>query len=260
MTDSTPHTYTSQEKTVTVIAHLSDPHLDGSPRRLRRLQATLECAAGLPELNAVVISGDLADHGAAGEYEQFFDTLPTSPPVLVIAGNHDLTAPLLDALGNHGFAVTLNSTLDIAGVRLIGLDSHIDHHDEGILGAAALDYARTQIADSDNPVILAMHHPPVPVGHHVMDRFGLENADDLAELIRSHDNIVGVFTGHVHSALATTYAGVPHLGAPGIVSTMRLGSKTDPVADLDAMPGLAVHNIDGTSISTVFHYLSPSAL
>ncbi len=93
-----------------------------------------------------------------------------------------------------------------------------------------------------------------------MDRFGLRNADDLAELIHTHDNIAGVFTGHVHSALATTYAGVPLIGAPGIASTMRLGSRTDPIADPNAMPGLAVHTIDGTTISTVFHYLSPSAL
>lgn len=245
---------------MTVIAHLSDPHLDGSAERLRRFQATLECVADLPGLDAVVISGDLADHGEASEYEQFFNALPPSLPILVIAGNHDLTDPLLDALRDHGFPATLNSTLDVAGVRLIGLDSHIDQHDEGILGAAVLEYARSQLADSKNLAILAMHHPPVPVGHHVMDRFGLRNADDLAELIHTHDNIAGVFTGHVHSALATTYAGVPLIGAPGIASTMRLGSRTDPIADPNAMPGLAVHTIDGTTISTVFHYLSPSAL
>ncbi len=245
---------------MTVIAHLSDPHLDGSAERLRRFQATLECVADLPGLDAVVISGDLADHGEASEYEQFFNALPPSLPILVTAGNHDLTDPFLDALRDHGFPATLNSTLDVAGVRLIGLDSHIDQHDEGILGAAVLEYARSQLADSKNLEILAMHHPHVHVGHHVMERFGLRNADDLAELIHTHDNIAGVFTGHVHSALATTYAGVPLIGAPGIASTMRLGSRTDPIADPNAMPGLAVHTIDGTTISTVFHYLSPSAL
>lgn len=245
---------------MTVIAHLSDPHLDGSAERFRRFEATLECAASLPEIDAVVISGDLADHGSAGEYEQFFDALLPSPPVLVIAGNHDVTAPLIDALGDHGFPATLNSTLDTVGIRLIGLDSHIDHHDEGFLDTTALEYARTQLASSESPVILSLHHPPVPVGHHLIDQFSLRNADGLAELVHAHDNIVGIFTGHVHSALATIFAGVPLLGAPGIASTMRLGSKTDPIADVDAMPGLAVHTIGGTTISTVFHYLNPSAL
>lgn len=148
----------------------------------------------------------------------------------------------------------------MAGVRLIGLDSHIDQNDEGELGPAALEHAREQLLSSTKPVILALHHPPVPVGHTVMDRFGLTNPDDLAELVRTHENVIGIFTGHVHTALATTFAGVPLIGAPGIVSTMRLRSKTDPIADPDAMPGLAVHTVRGTTISTVFHYLSPSAL
>lgn len=245
---------------MTVIAHLSDPHLDGAQQRLRRFQAVLEQVADLPALDALLISGDLADHGAADEYEQVFDALPQGLPVLVVPGNHDLAAPLLDALGGHGFPATLNTTLDASGVRLVGLDSHIDQHDEGALDPAALEYAREQLAGAESPVVLALHHPPVPVGHHVMDRFGLGNSDDLAELVRTHDKIIGIFTGHVHTALATTYAGVPLLGAPGIVSTMRLGSKTDPIADPGAMPGLAVHTIVGTKISTVFHYLSPSAL
>ncbi|MEV1130952.1 metallophosphoesterase [Agromyces sp. NPDC049794] len=245
---------------MTVIAHLSDPHLDGSSQRLRRFRAVLEQVADLPELDAVLISGDLADHGAANEYEQLFDTLPRALPILAVPGNHDLAGPLLDALGRYGFPATLNTTLDVVDVRLIGLDSHRDQHDEGALAPAALVYAREQLAGTQSPVILALHHPPVPVGHRVMDRFGLRNTDDLAELVRTHDNIIGIFTGHVHTALATIYAGVPLLGAPGIVSTMRLGGRIDPIADPDAMPGFAVHAITGTTISTVFHYLSPSAL
>lgn len=245
---------------MTVIAHLSDPHLDGSVERLHRLQVVLDQVAALPTLDGLLLSGDLTDQGEATEYEQFFAALPQNPPTIVVPGNHDLTTPYLAALrARHGEAVT-NTAIDVAGLRLIGLDSHIDHDDAGALAPTALDYAREQIITADRPVVLAMHHPPVPVGHHVMDRFGLRNGADLIELVREHDNVIGIFTGHVHTALATTYAGVPLLGAPGIVSTMRLGSKTDPIADGDAMPGLAVHTITGTTISTVFHHLSPSAL
>ena len=41
-----------------VIAHLSDMHLDGTPRRLRRLNAVLEEVAALPEVDALLLSGD----------------------------------------------------------------------------------------------------------------------------------------------------------------------------------------------------------
>ncbi|MBT2504186.1 metallophosphoesterase [Curtobacterium sp. ISL-83] len=245
---------------MTFIAHLSDPHLDGSPQRLHRLHAVLAQVADLPQVDVVLVSGDIADHGEAAEYEQFFDTLPGDVPVLTVPGNHDLTAPFLAALDNKGRLASLNTTVDVPGLRLIGLDSHIDENDEGELGDAALEHAREQLASAQGPVVLALHHPPVAVGHEVMDRFGLTNAEDLADLVHTHENVIGILTGHVHSALATTYAGVPLLGAPGIVSTMRLGSKTDPIADPEAMPGLAIHTIRGSTTSTVFHYLSPSAL
>lgn len=245
---------------MTVIAHLSDPHLDGSTSRQHRLRAVLTQVADLPAVDGLLLSGDLTDHGDVAEYEQFFAALPQGLPMVTVPGNHDLTSPYLAALREHGLPAALDTTIDVGGLRLIGLDSHIDHDDAGELGPASLEYASKQIVAADHPVILAMHHPPVPVGHHIMDQFGLRNGADLADLVRTHDNIIGIFTGHVHTALATTYAGVPLLGAPGIVSTMRLGSKTDPIADTAAMPGLAVHTITGTTISTVFHHLSPSAL
>ncbi|WP_139416197.1 metallophosphoesterase family protein [Agromyces laixinhei] len=242
-----------------VIAHLSDTHLDESSARLRRLQAVLNQVADLGNVDALLVSGDIADHGDVGEYEQFFAALP-GLPTLVVPGNHDLSAPLLAAMRAHGHPPSLNATLDVGGLLLVGLDSHLDRNDHGELGSATVEYAHEQLSGTDDPAVLVMHHPPVPIGHHVMDRFGLANGDVLAAIIHAHENVVGVFTGHVHTAVATAFAGVPLLGAPGIVSTMRLGSKTDPIADPDAMPGLAVHTVDGATIRTVFHYLSPSAL
>ncbi len=243
-----------------VIAHLSDTHLDMSAQRARRFDAVLEQVAALPHVDAVLISGDLTDHGTDDEYAQFFAALPTATPTLVVPGNHDLAAPLSDAIRAAGRGGGLNATINVQGLTLVGLDSHIDGHDEGELAVSAIDFAMESIAAAAGPVILVLHHPPVPVGHHVMDRYGLGNPDALAALVREHDQVVGVFTGHVHSALATTFAGVPLIGAPGIVSTMRLGSKTDPIADTSAMPGLALHTIEGTRIRTVFHYLSPTDL
>ena len=243
-----------------VIAHLSDPHLDTSQSRLDRLVAVLEECAALPVLDAIVVTGDLADHGDAGEYAQLFAALPQETPTLLLPGNHDLGEPLRAALGDHVGAAELNATLRLPGLHVVGLDSHLDGHDEGVLGEEALDYAREQLDDGDEPVILAMHHPPVPVGHATMDRFGLQDVADLTALVEGSARVIGVFTGHVHTALATTFAGVPLAGAPGIVYTMRLGSRTDPIADAGAMPGLALHTIEGRCIRTVFHHLSPSTL
>lgn len=170
-----------------------------------------------------------------------------------------MSQPLLDAVHRWDGSTSLNREADIGHIRLIGLDSHIDHRDEGLLGTDALVFAREQIAQAPGPVMLAMHHPPVSIGHHLMDPMNLANLDDLDELVRDHSSVIGILTGHVHTALASSFAGVPLLGAPGVVSTMRLGSKPDPIADAAAMPGLALHRVDGRQIQTVFHYLSPGS-
>ncbi len=244
-----------------VIAHLSDPHLDLSEGRARRLRAVLDQVAELAFVDALLVSGDLADHGFAEEYAQFFGLLPHSLPTLVLPGNHDLSAPMLAALDVAGHVATLNGVLDIGGLRLVSLDSHLDGRDDGLISGEAREWARNQIATAPGKVILALHHPPVSIGHHLADElYSLRNPETVSDLVLESDHVIGIFTGHVHAALATTFAGVPLVGAPGIVSTMRLGSKTDPIADPTAMPGFALHTIDNDTIRTVFHYLSPSAL
>lgn len=243
------------------IAHLSDPHLDLSEARRRRFEAVLREVAALPSVDALLVSGDLADHGLAEEYASVFAELPDDVPLLVCAGNHDLTAPLSAALRDVGRSGSMNDTLVIGDLTVIALDSHIDGRDDGLLTTQTLRFARDAIATAPGPVALMMHHPPVPIGHHIVDeQYALANPDDLATVVRENPAVIAVFTGHIHAAFTTTFAGVPVLGAPGIVSTMRLGSRVNPIADPHALPGFALHTVNGAMIRTVFHTLSPRAL
>lgn len=243
------------------IAQISDPHLDLSPERLRRLIAVLGQVRALPRVDALLASGDLTDHGLPAEYASFFSALPEGLPTLVVAGNHDLTEPLSQALSAVERASTSDTVLHLEGLTIVGLDSHTDGRDDGLLTEASLDFARAQIHAAPGPVVLMLHHPPVPVGHHIVDQdYALANPQDLESLIQAFPSVIAVFTGHVHAAFTTAFAGVPVLGAPGIVSTMRLGGRSDPIADPAALPGFALHCLDGTTLRTVFHTLSPQDL
>lgn len=245
---------------MTTILHLSDPHLDGTDARRSRLRRAIGEIANLPALDAIVVTGDIADHGETAEYAEFFGELTTRHPCIAVPGNHDLR----DAMSahvppdTHGY---LNSTTRVGPLTIVGLDSLIESEVGGALAPTTVEYARRAITGAPGPVVLAMHHPPVPVGHPVMDRHGLTNADTLADLLEHHPRVAAVLTGHVHTALASTFAHRPVLGAPGIVSTMRLGGQTQPIADQRAAPGLALHTIDGGGqLSSIFHYLTPEAV
>lgn len=238
-----------------VLAHLSDTHLDGGPLRLQRLRRVVDETARAGA-DAVVVTGDLADHGAAAEYAQFAAAMPADRPWLATVGNHDVREQARACL-RPGASGPLDAVLDIAGLRVIGLDSLVEGADHGRLDPTSLEFAATALDRSPGPAVIALHHPPVAVGHEFMDELGLRDPEGLAELAR-HPRLAAILTGHMHTSLAARFAGLPLLGAGGVASTMRLGSKTDPIADAGAVPAFAVHVFDDAGwVRSVFHPLSP---
>jgi 3',5'-cyclic AMP phosphodiesterase CpdA len=245
---------------MTVIAHLSDPHLDNSVAHTSRFESALRLLDSLAQVDALIVTGDLTDHGHTSEYGAFFDVLPSEVPTLVVPGNHDNRENLRPFLERAVAGGRLNTVLELTSGSVIGLDSLVAGQDHGELTTETLTFARHAISSARGWVVLAMHHPAVPVGHPVMDLHGLTNRSDLSALIGGSDKVAACFVGHVHTALATSFAGRPLIGAPGIASTMRLGGQSDPIADANAMPGLVIHTVgDDGHLSSIFHYLSPTA-
>ena len=73
-----------------LIAHISDLHLDGTEETTRRATRTVDHLRSLhrsPDL--LVVSGDIADHGAPQEYEQAAALLDL--PFHVLAEDASLT-------------------------------------------------------------------------------------------------------------------------------------------------------------------------
>src|SRR4051794_2947705 len=88
-----------------VLAHISDLHLDGTERATRRAERGRDHLWGLPgRVDALLVTGDIADHGSEDEYEEAARLLglrrdDTPPfPVLTCPGNHDSRAPYRKAL------------------------------------------------------------------------------------------------------------------------------------------------------------------
>lgn len=242
---------------MTRIAHLSDTHLDGGPVRAERLRRVLDTIDGLADIDAIVVTGDIADHGELLEYQQFFELTESELPTLVVPGNHDMRQNMANFMTPTQQG-RFDSVQTVGDVTIIGLDSLSEGEDGGCLNKSTMDFADDAIAASPGPVVLALHHPPVAIGHSIMDGYGLQDPEGFEEFLGGHDSVIGVLTGHVHCAIATTFAGRPMLGAPGIVSTMHLVEQPDRIADGNALPGLAVHTIDPSRrITTRFHTLSP---
>ena len=247
-----------------VIAHLSDTHFDDEPRSLTRAQAVMDHLENLPHpLDAVLVSGDIADHGRRSEYELARKVLLTSRhPVIVLPGNHDERAAFRTGLLDEPTSINtgpINQVHRGAGFVLAAVDTSIPGRHDGLLDDDTLtwlDDVLTQ-TDTQTPVLIAFHHPPVELHVQFIDSIRQFGEQKLAALIERHRNVVALLCGHAHTAAATTFAGRPLIVAPGVVSTLRLPweeqTSPDHHSHLDLPPALAFHILDDDNRLTT-HY------
>lgn len=244
-----------------VIAHVSDIHIDldepgadaaGGTRSVRRTRAVMDYLEDLPyDLDVLLVTGDIADHGLPAEYEAARRLLTSRHPVLVCPGNHDDRAAFRQyLLGEPGTTSPVNRVHRTASCVIAVCDSSIPGKDEGHLAPETLDWLEDVIARTAPglPVLIAFHHPPAELHIPFVDGIRQFGADRLAASAARHPEVVAFLSGHAHTAAATTFAGRPLLVAPGVVSTTRLPweHRAHPAdhVHLDQPPALAFHILD----------------
>ncbi|KJS54871.1 metallophosphoesterase [Streptomyces rubellomurinus] len=233
------------------IAQLSDIHLgqvqrhDGGKRARRRAEQVMAYLDALPgPLDAVLVTGDLADHGLPAEYAQVARVLKSRHPVLTCPGNHDVRGPYREGLlGEAASEEPINRLHELPGADVLMLDSSIPGKHDGLLDDATLTWLDERLAGgrTDLPALVAFHHPPVELSIPYVDEIRQFGEARLAEVLRRHPRVVALFCGHSHTPAATTFAGLPLLVAPGVVSTTTLPCEGGRGISFDQPPMLAFH-------------------
>src|ERR1700733_12387088 len=90
-----------------LVAQISDPHIGGEwggPDPAAGLVAVLDAAFALSDRpDALLVTGDLVEHGTSEEYDRVYELLTARPaPVYVLGGNHDLREGLRARFGLPG--------------------------------------------------------------------------------------------------------------------------------------------------------------
>jgi len=249
------------------IAQVSDVHLDGSPERAHRARAVMDrLRAARAPLDAILVTGDIADHGRPAEYEEARTILSAPCPVLFLPGNHDerdafrrgllggrVAGPPGGAGGTESRLGTeappnteapLNQVHRVAGAVLALCDSVVPGQDGGYLADETVDWLDTVLSDDPGaPALVCLHHYPVPLHTGLADTIRLAGEDRLAAVISRHPQVVAVLCGHAHTAAASTFAGRPLLVAPGVLSTGVTPWDVSDTADYEAPPAVAYHII-----------------
>jgi 3',5'-cyclic AMP phosphodiesterase CpdA len=240
-----------------LLAQISDLHLDGSQRATRRAERVMDHLRALPRpVDALLVTGDIADHGTEAEYEEAARILEAPFPVLTCPGNHDARPAYRKALlGEAPDPGPVNRIHHVAGTAVLMCDSTIPGRDEGLLDSRTLDWIDTQLAglSPDTPALIAFHQPPVELHHPLPDSCMLEQPEQLAALLEAHPQVVAVLTGHAHTAAASVFAARPLIVGPAVTWTLRMPWEGDRPADRDQPPGLAFH-ILGDDRRLTTHY------
>ena len=230
-----------------LIAHVSDIHIDAGERSAERTARVVRYLAGLPSPpDAVIVTGDIADHGAEAEYERVRELVQLPTPVLWCPGNHDDRGPYRKALlGEEPDGQPVNRAYEIAGVLILMADSSIPGRNDGLLADETLAWLEVALAARpEMPALICFHHPPVMLGMPFIDSIRQFGTERLAALVERHPQVVALLCGHAHTAAVSTFAGRPLVAAPGVVSTAMLPFETDAVVDLQQPPMIAFHLLD----------------
>jgi 3',5'-cyclic-AMP phosphodiesterase len=239
-----------------LLVQLSDPHAGaewGGGDPAAALAAAVDAVLALRP-DAVLVSGDLADHAADGEYEQVRALLaPLGVPVHVLPGNHDDRAALRRHFGAPGAgAEPVRYAIRCGPLRLVACDTSRPGRDDGELDVA---WVEAQLdADRETPTLLALHHPPLLTGLHAMDACGLAAPDRraLGELVARHPQVRCIAAGHAHRTATGRLGGCPVLLAPSTYVQARLDFETTEMALAAEPPGFVVHALlDGELVSHV---------
>ena len=217
-----------------IIAQLTDPHIRVGPDDEGSAAALSAAVAKLLELrplpDAVLVTGDLADGSRPAEYDRFAELVAPLPmPVHVLPGNHDVE---LDWPGPH--------TVDCDGARVVLCDTHIAGRDDGRL---ELDWLAPELAASDAPTIVAMHHPPLLTGIGGLDAIGLPEAQRaaLGDLLARSPHVVRVVAGHVHRATFALLGRCPVVTCPSTWVQVALAPEEPELVLEPAPPAFLVH-------------------
>lgn len=255
-----------------VIAHLSDTHFlaEGAPlygvvdtvARFGQALARLEERGG--RLDAIVVTGDVADRGEEDAYRRVRAALdPLAArfdcPIVWVMGNHDerqaFRRVLLDQ--QYGDSDTpIDQVVDLDGLRLIALDSAVPGFHHGALTDEQLENLADQLATpAPLGTVLALHHPPLPTPLGAMTVLELRGIERLEEIVRGTD-VRAILGGHLHYPTAATFAGVPVFVAGATSYTMDLGAPERELRGIDGAQSFSLVHVHPETIATS---LVPSA-
>ena len=168
-----------------------------------------------PDIDLVLATGDLANHGSALAYQRLQHYLQQylskySAPFFYIPGNHDD----LDLLQSCLSVDALPSRQVLGNWQIIGLNSAVPHTVGGAIKTEDLQQLEKLLIENTLHTLVVLHHPPLPINCAWLDPQRVNNGDKLLSLLSRFQHVKAVLCGHVHQDGEFFYRHLPIYTVP----------------------------------------------
>ncbi|MCV6636545.1 metallophosphoesterase [Candidatus Albibeggiatoa sp. nov. NOAA] len=240
------------------IVQLTDIHIDTPDKPYYDIDvkgkflSALEKISTYPDIDLLIISGDLAAHeGEIESYQWIEQQLKyVTVPYIVMAGNHDNMQNMqqvFDIDENHLHDGMLYFRQEVKGFPLLFLDTA-----NYFLPQIQLDWLKKQ---PHVPSFLFMHHPPTFCNCIYMDnKYPLQNRDEVWPQLVQLPHIEHIFCGHYHTARSIFKDQKAIHIAPSTM--LQIAACTKGFGAANHHPGWRVIEWDGKQLNTFVEYAS----
>jgi 3',5'-cyclic AMP phosphodiesterase CpdA len=229
-----------------VIAHLSDPHLVAgggllaghidTPEQLRKAVARVERSG--ERIDALVISGDLADSGDPAAYDLLLEIVEPvverlGAALVLTGGNHDERRPMAQRLRGVDSDDPQDSVTVVNGLRIIALDSAVPGYHHGGFSDAQYAWLADELSrPAEHGTLLVIHHAPITYRSPVMQLLDFDDVERLRRVIEPTD-VRAVLSGHLHVTSFGTIGRVPVFVAGGVSYVDDVGAPRELLMGVD---------------------------
>ncbi len=223
------------------LVQFTDPHIGGRPdyqllgldtgHTLDEVLRVIASEQGSAEM--LVVTGDVSANGSEAAYRRFLHKMRgVGTPWYWLPGNHDNAARMRQMAPSRNAEV-----VSLGNWRLLLLDTSVENQICGGLSEGQLQRLEQLLQECrEYPVMVMMHHQPVPVGSDWIDGHMLrEGRERLMQLVGAAPNVKAMVWGHVHQQFDSHYR---HIGLHATPSTsVQFTPGSGPFAVDEQMPG-----------------------
>lgn len=182
--------------------------------------------------DVLVLTGDLSEDASIESYRRLIDwAAGFGIRVWWIPGNHDDPGCMAEPFARAGFET--GPRVEAGDWQFLLLDSRWPNDPGGELNDQRL--AAWDELDPALPLGVFVHHPPVAVGAHWIDKVGMRRPERLWQRIESGPKPAFVAFGHVHQRFRRMVDGVECLAGPSSAANSLPGTTRFTAGEITPM-------------------------